>query len=117
MSRNSTLRCPASVMYPPAEEPTPDSASADTLSLSVDMASILLPSRRMEVAVRVTNVDIGQRNKGSGRVLALRRSFIGRACWCGLVFAEPRSHQFPRYGEDDGTHEQPDDPMCQGTAD
>src|SRR4051812_24246707 len=63
MSKNSTLRCPASTIYSTALATSPDIASSDSCGLSRDIASTLLPAG-IEGGSRAADVDLGQSRVG-----------------------------------------------------
>src|SRR5215813_6202635 len=67
MSKNSTLRCPASSIYSTALATTPDIAPPGSSGLSRDIVSILLPALAIEGRMGLADLDLGQSLPGPCR--------------------------------------------------
>src|SRR3954452_14508750 len=111
MSKNSTLRCPASTMYSTALATTPDIASLDNAGLSIDMFLILQLLARLKAdRLRRTLILVNPRCPGNRRAPSGFCSHSGIGRWrTHLIVADPRPHQFPRHRQDDRSDEEAND--------
>src|ERR1700750_2970871 len=66
MSRNRTLRCPASTMYSTAEATSPDIGLPDIAALSIGMCDLFLP-QSIEVRSHLAGLDLGQARLGQSK--------------------------------------------------
>src|SRR5882757_7278980 len=89
MSRNSTLRCPASTIYSTAEATSPDIASLDSVGLSIGMVPILFPGSLTEGTSRPGTLDLSQ----SPTLAALR---VGATGGGSIAHPAPRPAQSER---------------------